>query len=543
MKKFKVTFEPGGGAVEVLKGTTIKEAAMACGIMLNMPCGGRGRCGKCLVQIKRGRHSPGPVDEKFIARSKVRSGYRLACLTEVRSDTAIKIPSSSLLHPKEVLVEATRKRYALDPEIRKHYIPDQKVTAVFDGDELLGREVGDTTRRLFGMSLDIGTTTVAGSLVDLNKGRRLSVGSRMNEQVLYGDDAVSRISFAQINEDGLKLLNRKVIGTINKVIEETARCARIDREDIYQVTAVGNPVMHHLALSIPPTTLTDPPYGPAITEPFSLQAEGMGIRINPKGVFKFLPLIAGFLGADSVGLILSSRLNKSKDIRLAVDIGTNGEVIMGSGRKLIATSCAAGPAFEGAHIGCGMRAAKGAIESVRIQDGKVILGVIGGGRPIGICGSGLIDTVSALLASGVIDQQGRMRPDRFNLYRDKTRSIDITQADVREVQLAKGAIRAGIEILKKDLGIEDDEISEALLAGAFGSYIRPESAIRIGLIPDIPLDKIRFIGNAPLMGAELALCSRRAADEAFQISQKVEYINLSDPRKDFQKEFAKYMRF
>lgn len=543
MRKCKVTFEPEGGTIEVLKGTTIKEAALACGMMINMPCGGRRRCGKCLVQIKRGRHRAGPVDKKFIDKAKLRSGYRLACLTEVKFDTVIRIPASSLLHPKDVLVKKKAKRHELDPEIRKHYMPDQRVTAVFDRDELLGTEVGDTTRRLFGMSFDIGTTTVAGSVIDLNSGRRLSVRSRMNEQAVYGDDAVSRVSFAQINEDGLRLLNRKVIETVNKVIEELTRCARIDREDIYQIAAVGNPVMHHLTLSIPPRTLTEPPYGPAITEPFSIQAEDMGIRVNPKGVFKFLPLVAGFVGADSVGLILSSQLNKSKGIKLAVDIGTNGEVIMGSSRKLLATSCAAGPAFEGAHIGCGMRADRGAIESVQIEDGKAILGVIGGGEPIGICGSGLIDAVSALLESGVIDQQGRMRPDRFNLYRDKIRSIDITQADVREVQLAKGAIRAGVEILKKDLGIKDDDISEVLLAGAFGNYIRPESAIRIGLIPDIPLDKIRFIGNAPLMGAELALCSRRAMDEALEISQKVEYINLSGPRKDFQEEFAKYMRF
>ena len=542
MKKYKVTFQPEGRAIRVLADTTVKEAALACGIMIATPCGGLGRCGKCLIQVTRGECRSGPRDKKFIDKARLKLGFRLACQARVKNDIVIRIPDPSRLHPQEVLAEAKEARYELDPEIRKVYESEKNVTSIFCKDELLGTEAGDTRDHLFGMVFDIGTTTVVGSVIDLNEGKRLSISSRINGQVVYGDDAISRISFAQLNEDGLRLLNEKIISTINQIIDETTKSKRIKRKDIYQIVACGNSVMHHLALSIHPSYLANPPYGPAITEPFVIQAEDLGIRVAPFGQFKFLPLIGGFVGADSVGLILASQIHNGKDVKLAVDIGTNGEVIIGTNERLLATSCAAGPAFEGAHITCGMRATSGAIESVQLHGGRVSLGVIGGGRPLGICGSGLIDTIGELLKAAIIDRDGRMGRERFTLYRGRTRSIGITQADVREVQLAKGAIRAGIEVLKKGLGIEDGDISEVILAGAFGNYIRPESAIRIGLIPNISLEKIRFIGNGPLRGAEMALCSSKVMDEALEISRCVEHINLST-RKDFQEEFVKGMSF
>lgn len=587
MKKYKVTFLPEGRSTGISKGTTIREAALACEIMLEMPCGGLGRCGKCIVRVVKGAYGPGPIDKKFINKARLKSGYRLACRTKIRNDMVIMIPDASRLHPQKILVGRKEVRYELTPEIQKVCLKlpkklstekrlvldlirdrlkgligrkvilsaqsledifpklaeyDFRVTIVLDRDEVLGIESGDTRKRLFGMSFDIGTTTVVGTVIDLNKGKRLSLSARLNEQVAYGDDTISRISFTQINEDGLKLLNKKVVGTINRIIEEASRDAGIDRKNIYQITAVGNTVMHHLALSISPILLASPPYSPVVTEPFTILTKDLGIEVNPNGLFKFLPLIGGFVGADSVGLILSSQINRCKDIKLAVDIGTNGEVIMGSRKRLLVTSCAAGPAFEGAHISSGMRATDGAIESVQIQDDGIRLGVIGGGRPVGICGSGLIDAISELLRVGIIDQHGRMKEERFNLYRSKVRSIDITQSDVREVQLAKGAIRAGIEILKDELEIEDEDISEVLLAGSFGNYIRPVSAVGIGLIPGCLLDRIRFIANAPLRGAEMALCSKKAQAEAFNISQEVEHLNLST-RKNFQKRFAECMGF
>lgn len=394
----------------------------------------------------------------------------------------------------------------------------------------------------YAIAFDIGTTTVVGALVDLNNGKRLSLASRMNEQAAYGDDAISRISFAQLKENGLKLLNEKIIDVLNQIIDETTSSAGVKREGISQIVAVGNTVMHHLVLSIPLEDLVRPPYGPRVTEPFSIDAKDLGVEVASGAYFKFLPLIGGFVGADAVGLILSTQIDRSEQVKLAVDIGTNGEVIIGSCKRLLVTSCAAGPAFEGWHISCGMRASRGAIDRVRIEDGQVKLGTIGGGAPRGICGSGLIDAASELLKAGIIDQSGKMGPERFNLYKDKSTSIDITKADVRELQLAKAAIRAGIEILKKNLGTKDSDISAFLLAGAFGNYIRPESAIRIGLIPEVGLDKVRFIEDAPLRGAEIAVCSSQAMRRALEISKRTEHIDLSS-QKDFQEEFARQMGF
>ncbi|MDI6859641.1 MAG: ASKHA domain-containing protein [Methanocellales archaeon] len=584
----EIVFQPDGKRVRVEKGITVMEAAIVAGVPLETVCGGKGVCGKCKVKLIKGRSLGEEIGE----------GLMLACKTKVISDAVIEIPVETRLQEQKILVGGMERKIPLNPNIRKVYLKltkpslsdqmadlnritralgkrdiivenvrlgfirqlpvklrksDFRVTVILVGNDLVGIERGDTTGKKYGIAFDIGTTTVVGYLVDLNTGKEVSYASRMNPQVVYGDDVVSRIDFAK-TDVGLRKLNDKIMQALNEIIDEVS--VGIDKENIYEMSIVGNTCMLHLFLNIPPTSLALSPYVPALKGPVDIKASELGIKVNDDANIHVLPTIAGFVGADTVGVLLASLLDEGDDVRLAIDIGTNVEIALGSKEKIIACSAAAGPAFEGAHIQHGMRAAPGAIHRVSISDGDVRVETIDNAKARGITGSGLVDAVAEMLKSGVINHSGKISddPEITSLYGDRliqekdgaafilAEGITVTQSDIRELQLAKGAIYAGTHILMKELGVKTHNIAKILLAGAFGTYMPKENAQVIGLIPDIPLDRVKDIGNAAGVGSKMALISKNARLRAEIISKKVGYVELSG-RKDFQDEFMDAMFF
>jgi uncharacterized 2Fe-2S/4Fe-4S cluster protein (DUF4445 family) len=416
------------------------------------------------------------------------------------------------------------------------------------------------------LALDIGTTTIVGYLLDLTSGNQVSLSALMNPQAKFGGDVVSRILHATATPDGLKRLQGVLIAALNEIIREVSKKAGVSTEQIYEICAVGNTTMHHLLLGLRPSSLTHFPYRPVIREAFAFPAKEIGIFIHPQGQFYLPPLIAGFMGSDTVGVVLSTGLHKSKIIKLAIDIGTNGEIVLGNRDRMVAASCAAGPAFEGGQIQYGMPGTNGAIDAVAIKNGgQVRIHAIDGLAPLGFCGSGLVDAISEIRRKGMISRQGQLlnngggghpslarRIIRFGgqtaflLWQGKGHSnpkrILITQKDVRQLQLAKSAIWAGIQILTRTIGIQLEEIDEVFLAGAFGNYVNPKSAIRIGLLPHFKKTKITPVGNAAGTGAKMALLSLNEREDANRIAQKIEYIELAK-HPDFQNEFIEGMAF
>ncbi len=607
----RVHFEPDGKSVFVLKGTTLIEAAGKAGIILETPCGGKGSCGKCKVIVSQGEVECSEACRKHLSEEQIAAGWRLACHTHVATDAVVEVPCETRYFEQKILVEGAERETALEPNITKHFVQlgeptldDQRadfdrlrdaldgqvptlhadleivrcipdalrqsdfaVTAVMEGDEVVAIEPGDTTGCRYGVAFDIGTTTLVGMLIDLGTGKQLATASRGNPQVIYGDDVISRITHAIEHEHGLRDLQERVVAAINEIVAELAQTAGVDRQCIYETTVVGNTTMNHILLHVNPQYIAQAPYVAGMRRAVNVKARRLGIEINENGNVYAMPNIAGFVGGDTVGVILATGLMDSDELRLAIDIGTNGEIAFGSRKRMVACSCAAGPAFEGARIQHGMRAAEGAIDKVVIDD-DVALSVIGNAKPRGLCGTGLIDAVAELLRAGIVDSMGRVLsgdelPDRLSdalrarvvdgesgadfilVHASEAQNgqpIKIVQRDIREVQLAKGAIAAGIAVLKGVLEVTDDDITEVLLAGAFGNFIRRNMAKRIGLLPDVPLERIRFVGNAAGAGAKMALVGKQRRVEAERISRETHYIELGG-RADFQQEFMMAMLF
>lgn len=597
MKRFRVVFQPGNRDAYIPGGVTLKEAMDMAGIPFDFPCGGRGKCGKCRIKIVEGAAPPTAAEKEHLEVGEIEEGIRLACLTVVERDLIIELPYEKIPEHK-ILMEAVGRGVKIDPHLIKSYIEvappslddqrsdwqrlrdalvkkderykdfgvslgvlrnlprtlraaEYRVTAVADERQVLGVEAGDTGEKLLGIAFDIGTTTIVGYLLDLRTGEELGVVSALNPQTRFGADVITRITFAGQEEDGLAKLQSAVVGMLDTLVGEAAERAGVRREDIYAVTVVGNTCMHHLFLGIDPRHLALSPYVPVVSEPLSLAAGELRININPAGRIFVLPNIAGFVGADTVAVLLATEMEWSDKIKLAIDIGTNGEIVLGSRERLVSCSAAAGPAFEGAQISSGMRGAAGAIDHVRFGD-DVEYSVIGGGKPKGICGSGLLDAVAGLIEIGIIDKRGRILAseqlagtpaERFkgrivlhegtNAFllagesaTEHGRPIMITQRDVRELQLAKGAIATGIRVLMDRLGIGVEDIAEVLLAGAFGNYMDPHSACVIGLIPSELEERVKPVGNAAGTGSKLALLSRGEFRRAAAIAGFVEYVEL-----------------
>lgn len=621
-RQMKITFEPQGKTVKAFPEHTILDVAHSAGVDIVATCGGNGRCKSCRIRIIEGDYTPPTAQEiNVLGKHDLNEGFRLACQTKALGDAVIRIAPPLSERSFRILSHTEKQHYVVAPDVCKQHLQlphiteeqqssdfediqkwlaspavagtggdgihhidfrtlqqlpstmyqtSRDVTVVKWNRQLISIEAGDTTDRLYGIAFDIGTTTVVGYLLDLGTGKEVTVASAVNAQTLYGGDVMSRITFAQQNGTGLQKLHTKIISTMNNIIDTLCDQSGVDRQQIYEVTIVGNTCMHHLLLSIAPVHLGVAPYLAAIRKQYVVTASELGINVFPQARVVMLPLIAGFVGADTVGVILATGMHRSKEITLAVDIGTNGEIVLGSEHRLIACSTAAGTAFEGAQITHGMRGASGAIDRVVI-DGDVHCHVIGDGPVQGICGSGMVDAIAHMLDAGVINAMGRVlsakeaenkgkslppllqkrlvkhgRQKAFVLvHGDQTgtgEAIVITQQDIRALQLAKGAIAAGISMLLKALHVQEEEITEILLAGAFGNYLDTESAVRIGLIPDILHEKIRSVGNAAGLGSQLALLSGEAKREADSIAGATEHIALTT-NPEFQSTFAEAMKF
>lgn len=589
----EVRFEPQGKGVKVKRGKNILEVASLAGILIDAPCGGKGLCGKCKVRIKDQTLPISPLEAKLLSPEEISKGVRLACqfypqsnvvvellepaiegtlgkaelegkLTKVRGKCPItkhflSLPPPSLSDQRsdeERLLSALPKGKSLAPSVRI-LLPkvlreaNFRVTATVRENEVIALEKGDSQEDIYGIAVDIGTTTLAIYLLHLPTGRKVASYSALNPQTVYGADVISRINYTIERENGLEEMRRQVVEGINRLLDEICGFSGVCKERIYQATVVGNTCMTHLFLGVDARNLAFSPYVPAFSRTAKVRASSVGLEICPDAWVYVLPNIAGFVGADTVGVILATGLYKSKGVYLALDVGTNGEIALGSREGITVCSTAAGPAFEGAHIQFGMHATSGAINRVYIEE-DVRISTINGELPRGICGSGLLDAVAEMYKAGVIDSMGRMlsyeegeklppslrerlttcQGERcFVLSRGEEnllgRDIFISQRDVRELQLAKGAMRAGIEILLKKKGIEADDLEGVFLAGAFGNYIRKESALAVGLLPPLPLDKIFMVGNAAGRGAMMALASPFYLRQAEEIVKNCHYIELS----------------
>jgi uncharacterized 2Fe-2S/4Fe-4S cluster protein (DUF4445 family) len=420
----------------------------------------------------------------------------------------------------------------------------------------------DRADDLYGIAIDVGTTTVAGYLCNLGTGELVATQSMMNPQVIYGEDVMSRITYTVTHPDGLEKVHQSIIDALNQLIGAVAQRSGLSSEDILELTIVGNTAMHHLFLKIDPRYLAVSPFTPVVHRSMDIKARDLGLKVHLSANIHILPVEAGFVGADNVGVLIAEEPYRQDAMVLIIDIGTNGELVMGNRRRLLSSSCATGPALEGAHIKFGMRAAPGAIERVRIDPDtlEVNFKTIGekdwqseakGASAIGICGSGIIDVVAELFRNKIILQSGRFSegvpsprlrisgqgPEFVVAWRDETsigKDITITQQDIRNVQLAKAALYTGAKLMMKKLGIE--KLNKVILAGAFGTYINTEAAMILGMFPDCDLRNVYAVGNAAGDGARIALLNREKRVEADEIARKVEYVELTI-EKDFQKEF------
>lgn len=481
MEQYTVTFLPEQISVTVDSGTTILNAQIQAGLHPDAPCGGNGTCGKCRVEL----------DGREV----------LSCQTVVDRDMTVKCTVSG---------NARILTGGLD------------VQTVPDGENE------------FALAFDIGTTTVVCYLLDGKTGALLAQASTMNPQAQFGADVISRIQ--EVLDTGTEDLKNCIREALGKLTRQVCRKAGISPEQVGTAAIVGNTAMHHLLLGIEPRPLVTPPYMPAERDAVELDADGI---LPIGGKVRILPNIAGFVGGDTVGCMLSTRFDQLDELTLMIDIGTNGEMVLGDKNRRIACSTAAGPAFEGAKISCGMRGADGAVDHVTIVNGAPAAHVIGETRGIGLCGSGLLDLVAVLLDLEIIDESGRLEDKVYTL---KDTDVTLTQKDVREVQLAKAAIRAGIMLLAQTLGVEIEDIRRVCLAGAFGNYLDPASACRIGMIPPVLLDRIQPIGNAAGEGAKLAALNREEFEYAKKLAAHTEFLELAS-MPDFQDCYVDALEF
>ncbi len=607
----KIKFVPQNKIIEVEKGTNLLKAADEAGLYIEGDCAGKGTCGKCRVKIIEGNSGmPSAAESKHLSAAELEAGSVLACMRNIDQNCVVEVPVQKDAHTRKTTLAGGVENLEASPLVEKTVVKltrpavkDQTadlerlleqlgqqdltvkprelagfpamlrsngytVTVTLSGKRIISIEPGDTTDQLYGVAFDIGTTTIVGSLLDLNKAEVIAVAALTNPQNIYGADVISRITHASREKDGLKQLQEKVIEAANKIIKELLHQTKVARDRVYEVVAVGNTTMSHLFMGIDPTYLAPAPFIPAYSRALEVEASELGLKINPGGRVTFLPNIAGYVGSDTVGVILATNMDLRSDTCAAIDIGTNGELVVAAGGRLIACSTAAGPAFEGAQIKQGMRAAAGAIEAVSYVNGNLELKMIDNAPACGICGSGLIDAAAALLDAGLIEPSGRFlnpeeNPDQIPAHlKDRLRpgkggfefvlvpgsesesgeDIVLTQGDLRELQLAKGAIYAGLMILLKEAGITENDLDQVLLAGAFGNYVSKESALKIGLLPQLPPEKIIAVGNAAGDGSRMALASKVVRNRALALPKKVEHLELST-RPDFQDIFVDALSF
>ncbi|MEA2581426.1 MAG: hypothetical protein QOE83_2318 [Actinomycetota bacterium] len=583
MPLYDITYEPHGKSTRVPEGTSLFSGAHWIGLPIESSCGGRGTCGKCKVRVE-GEAEVTDADHRELQQAEIDQGWRLSCKQMVSRDTLCFVPELMrkpkaatmglhrmvVLEPNVVRVRLTLEEptievprddmerlrealhtegYGLDPDDVETLrmvprIQDRtEVVAIMCGEHLIDIEPPDAPDLAYGVAIDLGTTTVVATVMDLGSGMAVGVASGLNRQAQFGGDVISRIAHSMKGADELEELRFAGVTTVQAILDEAIAAAGIDHDRVYEIVLVGNATMLHLLMGIDAKQIAVSPFSPVWREALDLRAADMGLRIHPRGRLAFLPSLGAYVGADIVAGLVATGIAREPRCRLFVDVGTNGEIALGTGERTVATAAPAGPAFEGAQLKCGMRAADGAIEQV-ILGGTVELKVIGDIEPVGLCGSGLIDAVAQLRLSGLLNAGGRMlsREDAeaaghpltdhifkvddalaFRLYGD----IYLSQRDIRELQFAKAAVATGIRSLMEEVGVKAEDLEEVLLAGSFGSYINPESAVIIGVVPPVGVEKIVAAGNAAGEGAKMTLLSFRERQIANELPTRVEYLELS----------------
>ncbi|HEX4678539.1 MAG TPA: ASKHA domain-containing protein [Gaiellaceae bacterium] len=591
--RVRLVFEQADGAVKetrVPAGTTLFDGASWNGVAIDSTCGGHGTCKKCKVRVATGEQAIDAVDPRAFTPDELKAGWRLACRAQAAEDLVVEVPPLQT-RPKAALAGVGR-HVILRPAVQKRYLElteptleDQtsdlervlqamddvepvvplevvramghtlresnwQVTAVLVDNVLVDIEPGDTTARRFAIAYDLGTTTCVATLLDLETGLPAAVQSILNMQQPFGADVITRISATMMDPDALGMLGDRAHETLATLTKEVCEEASVDPSEVYEIVIAGNQTMMQLALGIDPEPLSMAPFTIAARQLPAAKASDFGVTVHERAPAVLFPALGAYVGPDIVAGILATGLTLDKRTRLFIDVGTNSEIVLGSSAEALATAAPAGPAFEAAQIRCGMRAADGAIEGVKIVDGEVELTVIGDVEAVGLCGSGLVDAVAELVSAGILDHSGRFvlgsspqlgkigEENVFYLHKD----VFLSQRDVRELQFAKASIATGWQILCNDMGVDPTEISQVLLGGSFGSYLTASSAVKIGLVPKLPLMRIVSAGNVAGEGAKIAALSitERAAAQA--VLDEVRYVELSG-RTDFNDLFIDQLSF
>jgi uncharacterized 2Fe-2S/4Fe-4S cluster protein (DUF4445 family) len=599
--RVRIAFSPNDREVRVPAGVSVFDAASWHGIAIDSTCGGHGTCRKCKVRVD------GPVevstsDPRAFSEDEIAAGWRLACLAKADADLAVEVPPL-VTRPKAAMVGVGRQ-VILRPAVQKRCVTlteptlsdqqsdverlvaalddleltvdlravrnlpkalrdnDFTVTAVVVDDRLVDVEPGDTSEERYGIAFDLGTTTVVATLLDLSTGTPAAVRSMLNRQQPFGADVITRISATMLDPEAMGRLTTAAHETLATLAREVCDEAGVDPLRVYEVALAGNATMTQLALGIDPEPLGVAPFVMATRSLPPVLAADLGVPVHPGAPAYTFPALGAYVGGDIVAGMLASGMDRDKRLRLFVDVGTNCEIVLGSvddtGRRLLATAAPAGPAFEGAAIRCGMRAAEGAVEVVKIDQED--LQVIGDVEPRGLCGSGLVDAVAELVAIGLLDASGRLlavdaAQEKFPGLAGRLREVNgervfmlhepdvyLSQRDVRELQFAKAAIATGWRLLVEELGVSEEDIQQVLLAGSFGSYLSPANAVRIGLVPDISVLRIVSAGNVAGEGAKMTLLSMRERAGATALLEEVRYVELSD-RPDFNDRFIEQLAF
>jgi uncharacterized 2Fe-2S/4Fe-4S cluster protein (DUF4445 family) len=589
---FTIDFEPVGRRGQFAKEQSLLDCARQLSVDLVSICGGIGNCERCKVQVISGQVSQISLEEEAsLSAKELEQGYRLACMAYPLSDIKLHVPPESLTALQRTQIEGLEVNVEPDPPVRgldAHLTPptlaspqadaqnlwaalaaqgigsgridfhvqqnlskqvrenDWQLRVALRGDEIVALDAPST--RWLGLAVDIGTTKVAGYLIDLESGKTLAAKGLMNPQISYGEDVVSRIVAASKSPADAARLQSLLTDALSQLAAELCAETNTKPTDIVEAVVVGNTAIHHLFLGLPVKQLGLSPYVPAVDDALDIKAREIGLNIAPGAYVHLLPNIAGYVGADHVAMLLATRLAETNGVTLAIDIGTNTEICLNNKGKMTSVSCASGPAFEGAHIKFGMRAAPGAIEHVWLENDRLEIQTIAGEPPVGICGSGLLDVVAQMRLNNIVDRSGKIgehalvrrqdsRVEFLLAERQGLDDITISQKDVRELQLAKAAIRLGIQALVEAEGLSENDLEQITIAGAFGTFIDIQSAIIIGMLPNLPLERFMQVGNAAGTGARLALISQSERLKAQQIAEQDGYIELAK-MPDFNRKFA-----
>ncbi len=583
-----ISFEPLKKRCKAEKKESLLEAALKADVSMDNLCGGLGRCGKCKVLVMEGECLPPTLEEKkYLGPLELQKGMRLACQAHPLTDLKVWIPPASLTQEQRLILEGKPFFFIPDPPVKILYIPKpplptgdpdrllayitdtlrdtynlykpkvdvyiknrvarlsssspQDLSVITRDNAILEVESKNGIKPLQGVAVDLGSTKIALFHLDLESGQLLGMHGYMNPQISYGEDIISRLNYALRKGNNLKKLQRVVIESININLKSILEEKGFSPRDIMEITLVGNTAMHHLFLGLEVKSLAFSPYVPSLDQPLEISASALGIQAHPKAKVVLPPPIAGFVGSDHLAVVLSTRLQEEEEPCMVIDIGTNTEVSLKSGEEIFSCSCASGPAFEGAGLKHGMRASPGAIQGVHIDpsSGEVLLSTVGDDAPRGICGSGILDAVSSLVNAGIVDSRGKLLPRhprviagdngysfRLAPLENTGEWIEVTQSDIQEIQKAKGAIRAGIEVLLHRAGIGYEQLNKFIIAGAFGSYLDPASARKIAMIPPISLDRVEQVGNAAGVGVREMLCSLKLREQAYRLKERISHVEL-----------------